>query len=180
MLGGVGDAIIKAQVVELIQMSRLLDPEGSTSINISPGVYHNNSLGTQDGTGYGLNPVTGLPYEDNMILLADYGRVLAEHWADGPKSETPPGHWNVIANQVSNHPSTVKQIGGEGPIVSDLEWDVKLYLAMNGAVHDAATAAWSVKYDYDSSRPITLIRYMAEQGQSSDPLGDAYHPEDCR
>ena len=27
---------------------------------------------------------------------------LAEFWADGPKSETPPGHWNTVANEVSD------------------------------------------------------------------------------
>ena len=31
-------------------------------------------------------------------------RVMAEFWADGPKSETPPGHWNVIANLVADSP----------------------------------------------------------------------------
>ena len=35
---------------------------------------------------------------------ADFARVLAEFWADGPTSETPPGHWNVIANYVSDQP----------------------------------------------------------------------------
>lgn len=24
--------------------------------------------------------------------------MLAEFWADGPQSETPPGHWNTIMN----------------------------------------------------------------------------------
>ena len=41
----------------------------------------------------------GLPYEPNLVNQADFGRALAEFWADGPKSETPPGHWNVIANE---------------------------------------------------------------------------------
>jgi hypothetical protein len=50
-----------------------------------------------------------------------------------------------------------------------LEWDVKLYLSLNGAVHDAAIAAWGMKREYDSARPITMIRYMASQGQSSNP-----------
>ncbi|KAF0190954.1 MAG: hypothetical protein FD165_2193 [Gammaproteobacteria bacterium] len=42
-------------------------------------------------------------------------RVLAEFWADGPSSETPPGHWNTLANCVSDHP-LVESIGGRGPI----------------------------------------------------------------
>ena len=42
---------------------------------------------------------------------------------------------------------------------------MKLYLALNGAVHDAAVAAWGVKGHYDSVRPISMIRYMGA-GQS--------------
>ena len=34
----------------------------------------------------------------------DFFRVMAEFWADGPKSETPPGHWNTIANFVGDSP----------------------------------------------------------------------------
>ena len=58
----------------------------------------NNTLGTNDGTGHAVNPVTGQPYAPQIVPQADFGRVLAEFWADGPHSETPPGHWNVIAN----------------------------------------------------------------------------------
>ena len=58
-----------------------------------------------------------------------------------------------------------------------LEWDVKLYLALNGAVHDAAVAAWGLKGHYDSVRPISMIRYMGGKGQSSDPDGPSYDPE---
>ena len=36
-----------------------------------------------------------------------------------------------------------------------LEWDVKVYFALNGAVHDAAIAAWGLKAYYDSARPIS-------------------------
>jgi hypothetical protein len=50
-------------------------------------------------------------------------------------------------------------------VVDRLEWDVKLYLALNGAVHDAAVAAWGVKGHYDSVRPISMIRYLAAQNR---------------
>ncbi len=46
-----------------------------------------------------------------------------------------------------------KRIGGRGPVLEDLEWDVKVYLALNGAIHDAAIWAWGSKNVYDSSRP---------------------------
>ena len=53
-----------------------------------------------------------------------------------------------------------KQIGGTGPVVNDLEWDVKSMFALNGGLHDAAIAAWNHKGVYDSSRPISFVRYM--------------------
>lgn len=176
-LGGVGDEQYKANAVQNIAFSSWVDPGDGVTIDISPAVLHNNPLGTQDGTGYTVNPVTGEPYAPNVVLRADYARVLAEFWADGPASETPPGHWNTLANYVADHPSVDKRIGGGGPRVDDLEWDVKVYLALNGALHDAAVAAWGVKGYYDYSRPISHIRYMGGLGQSSDADGPAYHPD---
>jgi hypothetical protein len=69
------------------------------------------------------------------------------------------------------------RIGGGGDPVDRLEWDVKLYLALNGATHDGAVAAWGVKGHYDYSRPISMIRYMGGLGQSSEPSGLSYHPD---
>jgi hypothetical protein len=110
------------------------------------------------------------------VLRADYARALAEYWADGPRSETPPGHWNLIANAVTDSPGFERRIGGAGEEVDALEWDVKLYFALNGAVHDAAVAAWGLKGYYDSPRPISMIRYMGGLGQSTDPEGPSYDP----
>lgn len=176
-LGTATDAQFKANAVELIRFSGRLDPDDGVTIDISPGAIHNNTLGTNDGTGYPVNPHTGQPYAPNIVKRGDYGRILAEFWADGPTSETPPGHWNVIANYVADHPLVVKRIGGTGPVVNDLEWDVKVYLGLNGAVHDAAIAAWDSKEYYDYVRPISMIRYMGGLGQSSDPVGPSYHPD---
>ncbi|YCM43311.1 vanadium-dependent haloperoxidase [Verrucomicrobiaceae bacterium 227] len=60
--------------------------------------------------------------------------------------------------------------------MSDLEWDVKIYLTLNGALHDSAIAAWHTKVQYDYVRPITSVRHLGELGQSSDPEGPSYHP----
>ena len=180
MLGGVGDAEYRDDTHLLIQYSNLLDPTkgpGSAMINISPSTSGNRMLGTHDDQGYDVNPATGQPYADNMVRAADYGRILAEFWADGPNSETPPGHWNVLANEVADHPLFEKRIGGVGPVVDDLEWDVKLYLALNGATHDAAVAAWGTKREYDYVRPITKIRYQGTMGQSSNSELPSYHPD---
>ena len=62
-------------------------------------------------------------------------------------------------------------------MLDPLEWDVKLYFTLNGAVHDAAIAAWGLKGFYDSARPISMVRYMGGKGQSSDPAGPSYDPD---
>ena len=170
------DAVLKEQVVEVIRDSSLLDPGPGTTIDISPGALGANDLGTNNGSGHPLNPATGKPYPAQLVNVADYMRVATQFWADGPSSETPPGHWNVIANDVSDELRDDLRIAGSGAVVDRLEWDVKLYLALNGAVHNAAIAAWGLKGYYDSSRPISLIRYMGGLGQSSDPSRRSYDP----
>ncbi len=132
--------------------------------------------GGDNGRGYDLNPVTGQPYAPQMVPRGDYARVLAEFWADGPTSETPPGHWYSIANKVSDDPNLVKRIGGTGPVLNDLEWDVKVYSALGGALHNCAVTIWGNKGYYDSARPVHSIRYMSDHGQSSDPFGPSYDP----
>lgn len=179
-LGGAGDQAFRDNTVLLIEYSSRLDPSqggGAEMINISPNTSGNRPLGTHTDRGYAVNPVTGQPYADNFVATADYGRVLAEYWADGPNSETPPGHWNVIANEISDHPLLEQRIGGVGEIVDDLEWDVKLYFALNGATHDAAVAGWGTKGVYDYSRPVTMIRYQGALGQSTDDTAANYHPD---
>jgi hypothetical protein len=178
LLNGAGDEEFRANAVALIEKSSMLDPADSTVMDIGPATHHNNPLGTNDGEGYGVNPITGEPYPQVLCLGADYYRCLAEFWADGPASETPPGHWNTIFNNnVTDDPLVEHRIWGEGDPVDLLEWDIKTYFALNGAVHDAAVAAWGIKGYYDYSRPISMIRYMCERGQSSDPDGQSYHPE---
>ena len=115
-----------------------------------------------------LNPYTGEPYEEQIVPRGDYARVLAEFWADGPESETPPGHWFTILNYVNDHPLLEKRFEGIGNVLDDLEWDVKSYFILGGTMHDAAISSWGIKGYYDYIRPISAIRYMADQGQSSD------------
>ena len=169
------DQAFKDQAVEVIRDSSLMDPAADATIDISPGARGGNPLGTNDGRGHPVNPATGQPYPSDVVNLGDFARVMAEFWADGPKSETPPGHWNVLANLVSDELSPNLRIGGAGPAVDRLQWDVKLYLALNGAVHDAAIAAWGLKGAYDGTRPISMIRYIGGLGQSSDPARPSYN-----
>lgn len=176
LLGTETDAAFKDGNVTVIEFSSLLDPAQNHMINISPGSFGNNSLGFNDGTGHPFNPYTGQPYAPNIVNHADFGRILAEFWADGPDSETPPGHWNTLANALHTHPDFKRNYLGQEPEMDRLEWDVKLYLALNGALHDSAIAAWGCKRVYDFVRPISSIRYMGGLGQSSTPGGPAYHP----
>jgi hypothetical protein len=165
----------RTNVVEVILRSSQLSPDDGAMIDISPGAFGNNTLGANDGTGHPSNPVTRQTYTPNSVKRGDFARVLAEFWADGPNSETPPGHWNVLANSVSDDPTFQKRLGGTGPALDDLEWDVKLYFALNAAVHDAACAAWGLKRYYDGWRPISAIRYMGQLGQCTDPTSPAYN-----
>jgi len=138
--------------------------------------FYDRLLGGTPETGYTVNPATGAPYQPQVVPLADYARVIAEFWADGPDSETPPGHWFVIVNTINDHPDLVKRFEGAGPELGPLEWDVKIYFALGGAMHDAAIAAWGIKGCYDYVRPVSAIRAMADRGQSTNPADVAtYH-----
>lgn len=73
-------------------------------------------------------------------------KAIAEYWADGPRTESPPGHWNQIAQDISLR---------EGYGIDD---DVKLFFALNAAIFDAGIATWEAKYAYDLVRPQSAIR----------------------
>jgi hypothetical protein len=178
------EAKFKSDALMLIRLSAELDPNDGVVIDISPATRGNTPdapfTESYDNQGHAVNPYTGLPYEPELVKRGDFGRVLAEFWADGPRSTAPPGHWNEIRNEVTDKIELLgiqKRIGGTGPVVDDLEWDVKSMFALNGGLHDAAIAAWNHKGVYDSSRPISFIRYMGQLGQSSDPGGPSYHPD---
>ena len=80
--------------------------------------------------------------------LTDEHKVIAEYWADGPGTETPPGHWCLLAQWVSARDH------------HGLDQDVVLFFALGGALHDAAVAAWDAKRAFDSVRPVGAIRWL--------------------
>src|SRR5262249_50021577 len=71
---------------------------------------------------------------------------IAQFWADGAGTETPPGHWNHIAREV------VAMTG------TSLEKSARLFALLNIAMADAAICAWDAKYTYNFWRPVTAIR----------------------
>jgi hypothetical protein len=138
--------------------------------------FYNFEEGGDWSEGYLVNPVTGDPYDVQMVPRGDYARILAEFWADGPDSETPPGHWFTILNKTTDEMDQGElRIAGEGNPVSRLEWDIKLYFTMGGNMHDAAIAAWGCKGAYDYIRPVSAIRWLCENGQCSDPAEPSYN-----
>lgn len=80
--------------------------------------------------------------------LTNTQKCIAEYWADGPNSELPPGHWHLIAQQVSARDHHT------------LDDDAKAFFALANAIFDAGIATWDAKRTYDLCRPVTAIRYF--------------------
>ncbi len=104
-----------------------------------------------DGTG--ALTTNDQAYRDQIAEVLDVSanltteqKVIAELWADGPRTESPPGHWNQIAQDIALR-------DGHG-----IDEDAKLFFALNAAVFDAGIATWEAKYAYDYIRPQSAIR----------------------
>ena len=91
--------------------------------------------------------------EVNQVLhfsatLTDRQKMIASYWADGPATETPPGHWNLFAQFVSRRDGHT------------LDEDVKMFFALGNALLDASIASWEAKVEYDFIRPVSAIRFI--------------------
>jgi hypothetical protein len=110
----------------------------------------------------------GPPSLDSQRYAADYDEVkalgaavgstrtedqtqIALFWADGAGTETPPGHWNSIAQIISDTRGNT------------LEENARLFALLNIAMADAAICAWDAKYTFHFWRPVTAINF-AEPG----------------
>jgi hypothetical protein len=80
--------------------------------------------------------------------LSDVSKAKAEYWADGPKSEFPPGHMASFAQAMSR----MRQ--------NTLDQDAKLFFVLGNALMDASISSWASKYQYDFWRPTTAIREL--------------------
>ena len=100
----------------------------------------------------------GPPALDSQRYAADYEEVkqlgaavgstrtpdqteIALFWADGAGTETPPGHWNSIAQIIADTRGTT------------LEENARLFALLNIAMADAAICSWDAKYTYHFWRP---------------------------
>jgi hypothetical protein len=105
----------------------------------------------------------GLPIDPGAPPFGDPSRAaykreaVAVIRATSPATATP-SLWSPVAwNSLAARDAT-----------SDLAADVRLFLGVGGALNDAAVATWGAKRTYLPPRPISMIRYLAFQGQSSD------------
>ena len=110
----------------------------------------------------------GPPSLDSQQYAADYEEVkqlgaavgstrtedqteIALFWADGAGTETPPGHWNSIAQILA---------GAHG---NTLEENARMFALANIAMADAAICAWDAKYTFHFWRPVTAIAFAEPQ-----------------
>jgi hypothetical protein len=80
--------------------------------------------------------------------LTDRQKMIVEYWADGPATETPPGHWIRHAQFVARRDRL------------DLDEQVQLFFILGNALLDASIAAWDAKVHYDYVRPVTAVRFL--------------------
>jgi len=75
-------------------------------------------------------------------------KQIAEFWADGIGTYTPPGHWNMIAEDLirNQHFTELRQ--------------AKIFQALNRAEEDAAIACWALKYKYFFPRPSQVAKNL--------------------
>jgi hypothetical protein len=105
----------------------------------------------------GPPPLTSGEYAEDYAEVKAFGALtgsartpeqdqIALFWADGAGTETPPGHWNSIAQDVARaQRNTVVE-------------NARLFALLNVAMADAAICAWDAKYAFNSWRPVTAIR----------------------
>jgi len=98
-----------------------------------------------------FNQVKTLGRVDSTTRTAEQTEI-ANFWADGPGTFTPPGHWNLIAEGVSLT---------QGNTLSE---NACLFALLNIAEADAGIAAWDAKYEDNFWRPITAIQQADTDG----------------
>ena len=94
-------------------------------------------------------PPFGIPssaaYKDAAIAV-----LRATSGTRAATVDTSPLAWNRIAAAAAT---------------GNLAQDLRLYRTLNGALNDAAVSAWAAKREYQAPRPISMIRYLAFNGQ---------------
>ena len=168
------DEEFKQTAVEVLGYSSRLDADDGATLDIGPGARGDNQLGRNDGDGHDVNSSTGEPYAPNRVRHGDFGRVLAEYWADGPSSETPPGHWNAVANEVSDSPGLALRIGETSARSTGWSGTSSSTSPSTGRSTTRRSQPGARRPTTTRCVPISMIRYLGGKGQSSDASGPAY------
>lgn len=101
-----------------------------------------------------FNEVKALGAATNSVRTPDQSEI-ALFWADGAGTETPPGHWNSIAQDIAS---------ARG---NSMEQNARLFALLNIAMADAAICAWDAKYTFHNWRPVTAIRNADTDGNAA-------------
>ncbi len=89
---------------------------------------------------------------------------IALFWADGAGTATPPGHWLLVAQGVSQQEH-----------LSLLE-NARLFALLGITVADAAIVSWDAKYAYNDWRPVTGIQHADTDGNPDTIADPAWEP----
>lgn len=95
----------------------------------------------------------------NSTVRTQDQTAIALFWSDGGGTETPPGHWNSIAQTVALSQN------------NSLQQNARLFALLNMGLADAAISDWDTKYTYDLWRPVTAIQ-LADTDGNADTLAD--------
>lgn len=193
---GGSDALFKWSHEIVGMWSRHHDPSDATVWDTSPASIGNLTIdempqtieeyaaiydfieGGANSPGHAINPATGAPYAPQLLSRRDYVGATSAFWAGGWDRKGAAAIWFSLYNEASDHPLFSRQWTGSGPELTPLDYDVWAYLALGGAMHDAAIAAWSNKGYYDSPRPVAVLRGLVDiYGQCTDATLDNYHPK---
>ena len=96
-----------------------------------------------------FNEVKALGEVLSVTRTADQTEI-AYFWEDGPGSVTPPGHWQVITQQIAD------MLG------NTMFENARLFALLSIIQADAAIVSWDNKYFYDHVRPYTAITQEAD------------------
>jgi hypothetical protein len=110
-----------------------------------------------------VNEVQRLGANNSTERTADQ-TIIAQFWANGAGTETPPGHWNRIAHSISD------QYG------LSLQQNSRLFALLNIALADAAILCWDCKYTYNLWRPVTAIRNADLDGNDATEKDGTWTP----
>ena len=107
--------------------------------------------------------VERLGRSDSTARTAEQTQI-ALFWADGPGTATPPGHWHVIAQGLSQE----RQLG--------LLDNARLFALLAIAGADAAIVSWDHKYHYSNWRPVTGIQHADTDGNPATTVDPSWLP----